>query len=46
MRCDEATETWACPQTLDEHGWGRPRKGHVHYYPDEDWQRGLAPARP
>lgn len=46
MRLDDETETWACPATLDVDGWGRPTKGHVHYYPDEDWLRGLAPARP
>lgn len=44
MRFHDETETWACPETLDAGDWGRTTKGHVHYYPDEDWQRGRPPA--
>jgi hypothetical protein len=43
MRFDDTTETWACPRTLDDSGWGRPKKGHVHYYPDEDFRDGRRP---
>lgn len=26
---------WYCPETDDGTGYGRPKKGHYHYIPDE-----------
>lgn len=43
LRFHQETCTWACPDTLDAGDWGRPKKGHVHYFADEDWQAGRRP---
>lgn len=46
MRWEPTTKTWACLKTLDAEGWGRPKKGHTHYFAEEDRVAGRAPTTP